>query len=240
MRATSVITIIAAALTLISCQDPDVQTTATTDPAPASVPEVEHIELTATELANRDKAVGALPAGAKVAHAIADGDVVMVAYATNDGLVAEAVTFATDGGTQTDKVEQKGGEAQRLLANASPVEGRLAKATEQANREAVLAFLEAVNNGSDLAKAASLLEAGYVDHAENMQPGPQGFLALMAQPEVPKRFVAMRAIAAQADVVGLSSTVETKQPNGTSAYSAGFDFFRVRDGKITDRWRINY
>jgi predicted SnoaL-like aldol condensation-catalyzing enzyme len=217
----------------------------TTEPTPAkaeapSAPAIPVVALSETDKARIEAAKSSLPADASVVQAIIDGDVAILIYTSGGGLSADMVRWQPDGTFKATQVRQANADLTRVLAGMTASTARFDTAQETANKQTVQAFIEATNRPAKPDAAGALLDAAYVDHAEADPPGPSALLARLASAETAARFIAPQGMAAQRDLVGVLSTVETTAPSAQPTYSVGFDLFRVAGGKVVERWRVNY
>lgn len=234
---------IVALLTLAACGEAAPPPASEHVPAAAEIPAAPGpavLTLSETDKTRIDAAKSGLPSGASVVQAIVDGDIAMLIYSSGGSLSADMVRWQADGSIKTTQVEQANADLTRIAAGLQLATGRFETAQETANKQTVQAFIDATNRPAKPDAAAQLLDPSYVDHAEADPPGPGALLARLASPETAARFIAPQGVAAQQDLVGVLSTVETTAPGAQPTYSVGFDLFRISGGKIAERWRVNY
>ena len=125
-----------------------------------------------------------------------------------------------------------------LVSIAAPA--RALTASEQANEQLVLAQMQAMAQ-KDVAKAASFLAPGYIQHNPLVPTGKAGFVAFFSKVwagKPPGTFTKPAEVMAQGDLVMVMVTRSKPEPRDPSkSYNSyWFDLYRVSGGKIVEHW----
>ncbi len=193
--------------------------------------------LSADEAANLAVALAQLPATAQVSHIVPDGPIVALHYvnAGTSGSVAVAdfIEFDTAHAiTARDTLESPLRVESNLIGASVTIPEAANNEAEAANKRAVIAFITTLNASPD--QAMTSLSEDFVDHAFGDNRG--GWLTRMNGMHFT---FGIKSIAAWDDIVGVAITVAVTR-GGTQTFLPGYDFFRLRDGKIVERWNLNY
>jgi predicted SnoaL-like aldol condensation-catalyzing enzyme len=238
--------IVAAALlaTIVAGCNPQDQDSSTETPAadPGSrLVQTISRSLSAEESSNLQIALGQLPQGATLSHVVAEGPSVALHYAAQSEVgsvvgVQFVVFDANHEVVENNRVELPGNPIPHLTG--ATAEGPVATdtAVEVANKQTVLAFFDALNRGQINAAASRLSD----DVTEHTGAGAVGKPAWISSTEAePARQYGIQRIAAWNDIVMTYQSVGTSTLEGVR-WASGWDIFRLRDGKIIERWRLNY
>jgi len=223
---------LAAVLLLASCDGQ--QAEAPPAPAPAAVD--MSATLSPVENANMEVALRDLPEGAHVSHVIPDGPLVVLHYVDTSGPVAGITFLLFDDAhtiTQRNGVELASNPRVHLATPPAPASD---PAVEQANRQVVRDYLTAVSAGN-LDAAAAQLAPNFADHSGPEPSTRDQWLATARA--APRTEFGLQHIAAWNNLVATYASVGTHQ-NGSVLWRPGYDVFRLENGKIAERWHINY
>ena len=230
------------ALALAACDKPAPEAEApAAEPSQGALIRTMPRTLSAEEAANFQVALAQLPEGATLSHAVAESTVVGLHYtaATPEGPTAgvQIMVFdANHGLTENNRVDVPAN-PQPHLAGATPEAPETTSTqVEIANKAAVLAFFQSLTAGRVDAAANQVSD----DVVEHTGTGPQGKAAwLAAIRSEPARQYGIQRVAAWNDLVMTYQSVGTTTPEGVR-WAPGYDIFRLRDGRIVERWRVNY
>lgn len=197
------------------------------------------VALSAAEVEQRQALKNLVPSGGILAGLITEGQLAFLAYGNppdaGGGLTVE---FLKTDGNAAPKIVFSVSDKKfyESLSVANP-QARFDTETETANKEVVSQFYAAFSR-RDVATVAGLLAANYDDHMDpNSAPGGATLLGSLRDPSTPPTTMGTVYMVAQGDFVASQVTVSSGNP---PAYSPGVDVFRLKGGKLIDRWRINY
>lgn len=229
---------------IASCGAPAQKAAPAAPPLPAGLVGEMPRTLTADEAANLAVAIDALPSTATLSHVVTDGSLVALHYtnATASGpvVVAEFNQFDTAHAvTKRDHVEYASDPTIHLTGASFSVPEAADNEVEQTNKTAIYAFVDALNRAK-LDDARGYLADTFVDHTSGDKGAKTAWLASLRDRTRPRQEIGIQSIAAWNDMVAAYSAVGTSGADGKVQYSPGYDFFRLKDGKIVERWRVNY
>ncbi|MFT3722023.1 MAG: nuclear transport factor 2 family protein [Hyphomonadaceae bacterium] len=203
--------------------------------------------LNADELAHAKAAVSRLPAGAKVFHLIADGSLVMAHYvvegSADPGVMASVFQFSS--GQKVDREELilfRGWDPARSgVGEAWTAPTNSDDALEAENKAIVQRFMEGISKADSLESTiASTVAADFVDHTRPEGPGQEALARAIASDGIGKTVASIKELAGLGDIVMAVSTITNTAADGAKSFSPGADVFRIKSGRISERWRINY
>ena len=231
-------------LALASCDRPAKQSEAPSAPAQSggTLAETMPRTISATEAANFQVALAQLPQGATLSHAVAEGPAVALHYTatTAQGPSAGAQFIVVDSNqaiTENNRIELPSNPDPHLTGATSAAPDSTDGGAENVNKRAVLAFFQALTSGNVDAAARQVGD----DVIEHTGTGAQGRAAwTTAIRAEPARQYGIQRIAAWNDIVMTYQSVGTVGDGGAVRWAPGWDIFRLRDGRIVERWRVNY
>jgi predicted SnoaL-like aldol condensation-catalyzing enzyme len=111
------------------------------------------------------------------------------------------------------------------------------EATEQRNKDLVVAFYDAAINDKDFEAASKFLGDTYTQHNPLAADGPEGLKAFLdfARANLPSYKTEFKRVLADGDFVVVHAHARvTPEDRG----SAVMDIFRVEGGKVVDHWDV--
>lgn len=233
----------ACAFALAACDRPAEQPETQAPPplARSALIETMPATLSPEEAANFQVALAQLPAGATLSHAVAEGPTVALHYTaeTADGPTAgvQFIIFdANHGITDNTRIDLPANPRPHLSGATVEAPAATDGQVEVDNKRVVLALLQDLTRG-DVDAAANRVSDDIVEHTGTGAEGKAAWISLIRGE--PARQYGVQHIAAWNDIVMTTQAVGTTTPDGLR-WAPGWDIYRLRDGRIVERWRLNY